>query len=126
VTIVSFNYRLNIFGFPNAPQLTNSSTSVNFGLLDIKAAIDWVYQNVEAFGGDPERITLFGESAGGVATDVYAFANENDRIVKGELLDQTIYDKYLTFLIGIIQQSGVYAYFSLTPARPDSGFAAST
>jgi len=79
------NYRLNIFGFPGAPQLANEamSGSQNLGLLDIDAAIDWVYANIANFGGDPERITIFGESAGGVAVDAYAFAHPNNTIVKG-------------------------------------------
>ncbi|KIJ29189.1 hypothetical protein M422DRAFT_269456 [Sphaerobolus stellatus SS14] len=85
ITIVSLNYRLNIFGFPGAPQLANEtiSGSQNLGLLDIDAAIDWVYANIASFGGDPERITIFGQSAGSVAVDAYAFAHPNDTRVKG-------------------------------------------
>ncbi|KAG6882999.1 hypothetical protein C0993_008346, partial [Termitomyces sp. T159_Od127] len=84
IVVVSFNYRLNIFGFPNAPQLMNStSQSQNFGLLDLDAAIQWVYDNIAAFGGDPNRIVLCGESAGGIAIDAYALANTQDTRVKG-------------------------------------------
>ncbi|KAG6872310.1 hypothetical protein C0995_010961 [Termitomyces sp. Mi166 len=83
ILIVTFNYRLNIFGFPNAPQLMNTSYSQNFGLLDIDAAIQWVYDNIAAFGGDPERIVLFGQSAGGIAIDAYTLANTQDTRVKG-------------------------------------------
>ncbi|KAJ3564245.1 hypothetical protein NP233_g8425 [Leucocoprinus birnbaumii] len=84
VSVVSFNYRLNIFGQPNAPQLANSTTdSQNFGLLDINAAVKWVYDNIASFGGDPERITLFGQSAGGTAIDAYTFSHLNDTMVKG-------------------------------------------
>ncbi|KAF5354783.1 hypothetical protein D9756_005569 [Leucocoprinus leucothites] len=84
VTVVTFNYRLNIFGQPNAPQLANSTTdSQNFGLLDIHAAVNWVHDNIANFGGDPDRIILFGQSAGGAATDAYTFAHPNDTIVKG-------------------------------------------
>jgi carboxylesterase type B len=83
ITLVTFNYRLNIFGQPNAPQLSNSTTGLNFGLLDIDAAIQWVYDNIANFGGDPERITLFGESAGGVAADLYTVVHTEDKRVKG-------------------------------------------
>ncbi|KAF5354819.1 hypothetical protein D9756_005708 [Leucocoprinus leucothites] len=84
VTVVIFNYRLNIFGQPNAPQLANSTTnSQNFGLLDIDAAVNWVHDNIASFGGDPDRIILFGQSAGGAATDAYTFAHPNSTIVKG-------------------------------------------
>ncbi|KAF9463604.1 carboxylesterase [Collybia nuda] len=83
VLLVTFNYRLNIFGQPNAPQLANGTTSQNFGLLDLDAAVKWVHDNIAAFGGDPERITLFGQSAGSVAADAYTFAHPNDTMVKG-------------------------------------------
>ncbi|PPR00078.1 hypothetical protein CVT24_008980 [Panaeolus cyanescens] len=83
ITIVSINYRLNIFGQPNAPQLAGGKTSQNFGLLDIEAGIQWVHDNIAAFGGDPNRISLFGQSAGAVAIDAYTFSHVGDTIVKG-------------------------------------------
>ncbi|KAJ7585755.1 carboxylesterase [Mycena floridula] len=83
ITLVTFNYRLNVFGQPNAPQLANGTVSQNFGLLDINAAVDWVHKNIAKFGGDPERIIIFGESAGAVAVDSYAFQHPGDTIVKG-------------------------------------------
>ncbi|KAG6909197.1 hypothetical protein DXG01_001711 [Tephrocybe rancida] len=84
ILVVTFNYRLNIFGSPNAPQLVADKTKAqNFGLLDIDAAVQWVHDNIAAFGGDPERITLFGQSAGGAAIDAYTFAHPQDTKVKG-------------------------------------------
>ncbi|MCP3674077.1 MAG: carboxylesterase family protein [Gammaproteobacteria bacterium] len=62
VVVVSIAYRLGIFGFFNHPELQKQQT--NFGLLDQIAAIRWVKQNIKKFAGDPENITLFGESAG--------------------------------------------------------------
>jgi para-nitrobenzyl esterase len=67
VVIVSMNYRLGIFGFFAHPELTAESphhASGNYGLLDQAAALAWVRRNITAFGGDPNNITLFGESAG--------------------------------------------------------------
>ncbi len=67
VVVVSFNYRLNVFGFLAHPALTAESehgSSGNYGLLDQIAALQWIQGNIAAFGGDPERVTLFGESAG--------------------------------------------------------------
>jgi carboxylesterase type B len=85
VLVVSFNYRMNIFGQPGAPQLSaNTTQTQNFGLLDMVAAVDWVHNNIAAFGGDPERITLFGESAGATAADAYSYFRPHDTIVKGE------------------------------------------
>ncbi|MFD3539096.1 carboxylesterase/lipase family protein [Streptomyces sp. NPDC058662] len=62
VVLVSFNYRLGVLGyglFPDAPA--------NRGLLDQIAALEWVRDNIEAFGGDPGRVTVFGESAGAIS-----------------------------------------------------------
>jgi para-nitrobenzyl esterase len=70
VVVVSMNYRLGIFGFFSHPQLTAESphhASGNYGLLDQAAALKWVHDNIVAFGGDPNNITIFGESAGSFA-----------------------------------------------------------
>jgi para-nitrobenzyl esterase len=67
VVVVTFNYRLNVFGFLAHPQLTAESpehTSGNYGILDQMAAFRWVQNNIAAFGGDPKLITAFGDSAG--------------------------------------------------------------
>ncbi|KAL3424171.1 carboxylesterase [Phlyctema vagabunda] len=78
VVVVSFNYRINIFGFPGNPAGAN-----NIGLLDQRLAVEWVRDNIEAFGGDPSRITIFGQSAGGASVDYYSFAWTSDPIVAG-------------------------------------------
>ena len=70
VVAVTVNYRLNVFGFLAHPELTKESShhsSGNYGLLDQNAALRWVRQNIAAFGGDPDRITIAGESAGSIA-----------------------------------------------------------
>jgi len=58
--VVTINYRVNIFGFPNARGLN----STNFALQDQRVAVEWVHENIAAFGGDPSKITLWGQSAG--------------------------------------------------------------
>jgi para-nitrobenzyl esterase len=69
VVLVSFNYRLGRFGFFAHPALTEANEDNgllgNYGYLDQIAALDWVQRNVGAFGGDPNNVTIFGESAGG-------------------------------------------------------------
>jgi para-nitrobenzyl esterase len=65
--VVTINYRLGVFGFFSHPELTRESDrrgAANFGLLDSIAALQWVQKNIAAFGGDPKRVTIFGESAG--------------------------------------------------------------
>lgn len=68
-----------MYGFATGPGLTES----NFGLLDQRMAVEWVRDNIAAFGGDPTRITIFGQSAGGASVDFYAYAWVQDPIVAG-------------------------------------------
>lgn len=66
--LVSVTYRLNIFGFFVHPELARESghdASGNYGIMDQIQALRWVYENIEGFGGDPDNITVFGQSAGG-------------------------------------------------------------
>ncbi|KAF8521221.1 carboxylesterase [Hysterangium stoloniferum] len=83
VLLVTVNYRTNIFGFPGAPQLSGKAQSQNFGALDVDAAIQWVHDNIASFGGNPARVTIFGQSAGSGLAAAYTFANPTDTRVKG-------------------------------------------
>jgi para-nitrobenzyl esterase len=68
VVLVSFNYRLGRFGFFAHPALTKESPDGllgNYGYMDQIAALQWVHRNIARFGGDPAKVTIFGESAGG-------------------------------------------------------------
>lgn len=68
VILVSVNYRVNVFGFLAHPELAAEAHGEpvgNYGLQDQTAGIQWVRRNIAAFGGDPENITIFGQSAGG-------------------------------------------------------------
>lgn len=67
VVFVSINYRVGVFGFLAHPELSKEApyhTSGNYGLLDMIAALQWVQENIAAFGGDPGRVTIAGQSAG--------------------------------------------------------------
>lgn len=73
VVLVTINYRLGPFGYLAHPELTAESpnrSSGNYGSLDQIAALKWVQKNITAFGGDPSRVTIFGESAGSWSVNV--------------------------------------------------------
>lgn len=75
VVYVSITYRLGKFGFLAHPELSAEApyhASGNYGLLDQIAALHWVKANIAAFGGDPESVTIFGESAGGISVSMLA------------------------------------------------------
>lgn len=72
VIFVSFNYRVGVFGFLAHPELSEESefnSSGNYGLLDMIAALQWVKNNIAAFGGDPDNVTIAGQSAGASAVN---------------------------------------------------------
>ena len=77
--MVSSSYRLGIFGFPGASFLPAD----NLGLLDQRLAIEWIRDNIAGFGGDPKRIVIAGDSAGGASVDLYSYAWTKDPIVNG-------------------------------------------
>lgn len=70
LVVVTLNYRLGVFGFLATPELSQESghnASGNYGVLDQIAALQWVKKNITAFGGDPNRVTIAGQSAGGAS-----------------------------------------------------------
>jgi para-nitrobenzyl esterase len=72
VVVVTLNHRLNVFGFLYLGHLSNEryADSTNLGMRDIVLALEWVRDNVEAFGGDPRNVTVFGQSGGGGKTSM--------------------------------------------------------
>ncbi|MDP4212718.1 MAG: carboxylesterase family protein [Bacteroidota bacterium] len=88
IVAITVNYRLNIFGFFSHPELTKESphhASGNYGFLDQVAALHWVKQNIRAFGGDPEKITIAGESAGSYSVSVLMASPLSRQIIAGAI-----------------------------------------
>ena len=76
VVVVTVNYRINIFGFPG-----DSNTTSNIGLRDARLAVEWVRDNIQQFGGDSSKITIVGQSSGGVAVDYWTYSYKQDPII---------------------------------------------
>ena len=73
VVLVSMNYRVGQMGFFAHPELSAENpegVSGNYGILDQIAALEWIQDNISAFGGDPDKVTIFGESAGGISVSM--------------------------------------------------------
>ena len=82
VVLVTINYRLGVFGFLALPELASEQrgSSGNYGLMDMVAALNWVKKNIAAFGGDPDCVTIFGESAGSFAVSTLMAAPSAQRL----------------------------------------------
>ena len=90
IVVVSFNYRLGMFGFLAHPDLTReppNHASGNYGLLDQIAALRWVQKNIAAFGGDPKRVTIGGSSAGGTSVAYLVASPLAKGLFRGAMLD---------------------------------------
>jgi para-nitrobenzyl esterase len=88
IVAITVNYRLHIFGFFAHPELSAEApykASGNYGLMDQNMALQWVRENIEAFGGDPDRVTIAGESAGSISVS-YQMASPLSR----DLIDGAI------------------------------------
>lgn len=88
IVTVTLNYRLGIFGFFSHPELTKESpnhASGNYGLLDQNAALLWVKKNIAAFGGDPDKITIAGESAGSISVSAQMASPLSKKLIAGAI-----------------------------------------
>lgn len=89
VIVVNLNYRLGAFGFLAHPALATEDpaypSSGNWGIDDQYAGLQWVQRNIAAFGGDPDKVTLFGESAGGYSTCVHYVAPRTEGLFRAAI-----------------------------------------
>ncbi|MCC9167284.1 carboxylesterase/lipase family protein [Pontibacter harenae] len=88
IVTLTVNYRLGVYGFFAHPELTEESpnnASGNYGLMDQAAALQWVKQNIAAFGGDPEKVTIAGESAGSFSVSAQMASPLSKKLIAGAI-----------------------------------------
>ena len=87
MVVISVNYRTNVFGFFVHPELTKEPHHAlgNYGLLDQVAALQWVQKNIAAFGGDPNRVTVAGESAGSISVSALMASPLSKNLMAGAI-----------------------------------------
>jgi para-nitrobenzyl esterase len=90
--VVTINYRLGILGFFSNPAMGTDQEFGNFGLLDQIFALKWVKRNIAAFGGDPKRVTIFGESSGARSVAVLLASPPARGLFSGAILESLYYD----------------------------------
>ncbi|KAF2191527.1 alpha/beta-hydrolase [Zopfia rhizophila CBS 207.26] len=95
---VSLNYRLSMWGFVNGEEVVESGNA-NLGLRDQRLGMWWVRENIGAFGGDPSRVTIFGESAGGLSVGMHltAYGGRDDKLFRGAIMQSGNPINYGTF-----------------------------
>ncbi|MBW2542443.1 MAG: carboxylesterase family protein [Deltaproteobacteria bacterium] len=110
VVVVSINYRLGALGFMAHPALTAESAlniSGNYGLFDQIAALKWVRDNIANFGGDPDRVTLFGESAGAANIGTLIASPLARGLFRRAIIQSGGYPLYDTTTVGDAEEAGV-------------------
>lgn len=88
MVVVTVNYRLNVFGFLAHPELSKEASykaSGNYGLLDQLAGLKWVQKNIAAFGGDPKKVTIAGESAGSISVSMHMASPLSKNLIAGAI-----------------------------------------
>ena len=95
VVVVTINYRLGALGFLAHPALDTEDpaypTSGNYGLEDQRAALQWVQRNIAAFGGDPTRVTVFGESAGAISVGVHYTSTRTSGLFRAAIAESGVF-----------------------------------
>jgi para-nitrobenzyl esterase len=94
IVVVSINYRLGMMGFFALPELTSESehhASGNYGMLDMVAALEWTRKNIRAFGGDPDKVTIDGQSAGASAVQFLTASPLAKGLFRGAIIESGAY-----------------------------------
>lgn len=103
IVVVTVNYRVNVFGFLCHPEITREQPEApgNFGFLDQQAATRWVKRNIAAFGGDPDNITIGGQSAGGMSVSAQLTCPENQGLFQRAIIQSGAFAPPYPFTFGL-------------------------
>ena len=115
VVVVTINYRLGVLGFLHEPALGET----NFGMRDMVAALRWVQDNVANFGGDPDNVTIFGESAGGAAVACLLVSPEAQGLAHAAIGMSTAGDHSILFEGTRPTTEQLYAQLGIDEASPE-------
>jgi para-nitrobenzyl esterase len=119
--VVTVNYRLGAFGFLHlADLMPGYEGSGNAALLDAVRAVEWVKENIEAFGGDPDRITLMGSSAGGCNTTSVIAMPASAGLIRRAVPMSSVSGAFRTRESGHEDTLAVYSTLGLDPRQPES------
>ena len=93
VVVVNMNYRLGAFGFLAGVEdkKTGEEINGNFGILDQILALEWVRDNIAAFGGDPDKVTIYGESAGAMSTGIHLVSPKSAGLFRAAIMESNPY-----------------------------------
>jgi carboxylesterase type B len=88
IIAVNINYRLSAWGFLSGSEELKAAGALNLGLRDQRLALQWVQENIKAFGGDPEQVTIYGESAGAASVGFHltAYSGRDDKLFRGAIM----------------------------------------
>lgn len=111
IIVVTLNSRLGPFGYLGG-KAVHEEGSANAGLYDQRLALQWVAENIESFGGDPSRVTIYGESTGAVSVAHHMVANDGDHTYKGKPL----------FHGAVMRSGAAWSFDSVTSAKPEAQF----
>ncbi|KAL0568789.1 hypothetical protein V5O48_013186 [Marasmius crinis-equi] len=89
IIVITINYRLGPLGFPQGREVDEKKDLLNLGLKDQLIALEWVQQHIEAFGGDPLKVTVFGESAGGRSIELLILSGKLQGLVRGAIMQSS-------------------------------------
>ena len=106
IVVVTVNYRVNVFGYLCHPEITAEAPDApaNFGFLDQQAATRWVKRNIAAFGGDPNNITIGGQSAGGMSVSAQLTCPENKGLFQRAIIQSGAFAPPYPFNFGLCNE----------------------